>query len=156
MKREETDVTEICNGTWLQSELMNETAHSFVESELTAALERAHLALSRIAKQANDLAKQLPGREARRCAYAIKNVCISELVRSRAGMVNDVRPDGVVGLDLPGRRLHTKPSELESDVRRTVRCQAQFVPTVAPLSERLSSDQFEALRNFVSNPRSAA
>jgi len=133
----------------------NDPEYSARENELRLALDRAYLALARCAKEASDLAKQLGGRR-QEWAYSIKNLCLSELVRSHVGMVNGVRPDGFIGLDIPGRRLHTRPSELEFDVQAMVRRQVQLVPTSGPLSERLPSDQVEALRNSASHRRHAA
>jgi hypothetical protein len=133
----------------------NDLAYSARGDELLLALDRAYLALARAAKEASDLAKQLGGRR-QEWAYGIKNLCLSELVRSQVGVVNGVRPDGFIGLDIPGRRLHTRPSELESDVQTMVRHQVQRVSTSSPLSERLSSHQVEALRNFPSHRRHAA
>ena len=132
----------------------NDPANSACENELRRALDRAYLALSSAAKEASDLAKQLGGQR-QEWAYSIKNRCLSELVRGQVGVVNGVRPDGFIGLDIPGRRLHTRPSELDFDVQATVRRQVQFVPTSAPLSERLPLDQVEALRNAASRRHAA-
>jgi len=125
-------------------------------TDLIFALERAHRALARAAKEASDLAKKLGDRPEKRRAYGIKNLCLSELLRSDVGAVNDVRPDGKVGLDIPGRRLHTKPSELDLDVQAIVRRQIPMVPVSAPLSDRISPDQITLLRNIASTRSHAA
>jgi hypothetical protein len=110
------------------------------------------LALTRFACEANRVAHGLPESECD-LVFALKGAALSALILSDSALINDVRADNTLGIDLllaPGARLHCRPRFLTPPARQLAKRQAAIVPVCAPIWERVCPAQRDSLLRLVS------
>jgi hypothetical protein len=115
-------------------------------------------ALRAAAHTANKLAKDAVDEWHRALAYEIKDVCLSALVRNDRARVNNVTPDGLLGIDIlisPPSRLHSFLSKLNPDAQMIVRSQLGIGPTDSPSPSTCRRIKSESLRRICTKRRLA-